>query len=248
MKSHLNGLTATVALVALIVMAGCSSSRMALQSDGRYAAMTPDERLEMFKADTAAWHSATFAGKLSLKSPVKESASIRVYMVRDSLIQVSLRRYGIEGGIIRATTDSVILYSKTDNFLTSTSLQELLGGTPVTLGDLQAAILGRYAPGIAAAGRYELAKGDIYPAALDYDGRSRLLLKYSRRKPDSALPGLVEAEITLPDPRSPKLKLSVAISQMTESDATLRPPRWQPSPKAEVVAFESLVNFLTQSI
>ncbi len=71
------------------------------------------------------------------------SASGRATLVRDSLIHISLRFFGMEIAQLRADRDSAWLIDKYHKIYTSVPLAKLTAASDMTLADVQELLLGR---------------------------------------------------------------------------------------------------------
>ncbi|MDE5608249.1 MAG: DUF4292 domain-containing protein [Muribaculaceae bacterium] len=101
------------------------------------------ERYDSLCADTLDWQTISFVGKLKMTSPENHSCSARFFMVKDSLIHISIRAYGVEGAVIRLTRDSVSIYNKVDKVIVETSMSRFFGNTGITIYDIQNIAMGR---------------------------------------------------------------------------------------------------------
>jgi hypothetical protein len=90
----------------------------------------------------AEWHDAYMPVKVKLNSPMSMSLSGRATIVRDSLVNVSMRVLGMEVAVVNMTPDSVVFVDKYHKYLFAERLQTLLGSHQLTLGDIQDIILG----------------------------------------------------------------------------------------------------------
>jgi len=119
-----------IILAAALTLAACSTSRKAA---GPASAQ---------QADTA-WHTLYAPVRLNLSSPVSIGASGRASMVRDSLVHISLRFFGMEVAQVRATADSAWVVDKYHKIYTAMPLDELTARTGISLADVQDILLGQ---------------------------------------------------------------------------------------------------------
>jgi hypothetical protein len=70
------------------------------------------------------------------------SLSGRATIVRDSLVNVSMRVLGMEVAVVNMTPDSVVFVDKYHKYLFAESLHSLMGSHNLSLGDIQDIILG----------------------------------------------------------------------------------------------------------
>lgn len=111
-------------------LGACSSSRRAA---------APAENVPV---DTA-WHSLYAPVKVNISSPMSLGASGRATMVRDSLLLLSLRFFGMEVAQVRADRDSAWLVDKYHKIYTSMPLDGLTASSGLTLADVQDLLLGQ---------------------------------------------------------------------------------------------------------
>lgn len=142
MKS--NGLKYSIYLVFVSLLVGCSAASTALRSDTDWNNRTLLQRYEALVADTCGWQTLSFSGKVKMTSPEKHSCTAKIFMVRDSLIHISFRAYGVEGAVVRIMSDSVSIYDKVDKVVMSTSIGKFFGESNISLYDVQLLILGRF--------------------------------------------------------------------------------------------------------
>lgn len=94
------------------------------------------------------WRDVYMPVKVSLKSPMSMSLSGRATMVRDSLINISLRFMGfVEVAEINITADSVVMLDKHNDYMFAEPLQAVMGSHNITVGQMQDIILGCAVPG-----------------------------------------------------------------------------------------------------
>lgn len=114
-------------LVITLLLAGCSRKTVGTAT-----------------SDTASqpWHTLYAPVRVALTSPTSLSASSRATFVRDSLIHLSVRVFGMEVAQFRATADSAWLVDKFHRTYTSAPLGTLSERYNISLGDIQALLLG----------------------------------------------------------------------------------------------------------
>ena len=122
-------------LAIALLAAACSTSRK--------AAGTTDT----VQADTA-WHTLYAPVKVNLSSPIAFGASGRATMVRDSLVHISMRFFGMEVAVLRATADSAWVVDKFHKIYSAMPLADLGARWGLTLGDVQDFLLGRADPAL----------------------------------------------------------------------------------------------------
>jgi hypothetical protein len=111
--------------VVAVMMTACHSSRNATT----YAA-------------GGTWHDVYMPVKVKLNSPSSMSLSGRATIVRDSLVNLSMRMLGIEVAVVNITPDSLMLVDKYHKYLFSESLQSVMGSHKISLGEIQDIMLG----------------------------------------------------------------------------------------------------------
>lgn len=89
------------------------------------------------------WHDLRIPVSIAIESPVILSVSGRATMVRDSLVDISMRVFGFEVASARVTPDSVFLVDKYHKYYFAEPLSQFLGGRDLSLGDIQNMLLGR---------------------------------------------------------------------------------------------------------
>lgn len=114
-------------LVITLILAGCSRKTVGTAA--------PDTA-------TQPWHTLYAPVRVALTSPTSISASSRATFVRDSLIHLSARVFGMEVAQFRATADSAWLVDKFHRTYTSLPLTALSERYNISLGDIQALLLG----------------------------------------------------------------------------------------------------------
>ncbi len=125
--------TLTVLIICLLVPS-CKTSRQAQSTTdaGQQVLTTGGE-----------WHDLRVPVKISLSSPMSISLSGRATMVRDSLINISLRVFGFEVAIANMTNDSVFLVDKHNKQYFAESLPDVMGSHKLTISQIQDLLLGR---------------------------------------------------------------------------------------------------------
>ncbi len=94
-------------------------------------------------AGTEQWHDVRLPVKVSLKSPMSMSLSGRATMVRDSVINISMRVFGMEVAVAHVNNDSVFFIDKHNKYYFAEPLQSVLGTHKMTVAQMQNLILGQ---------------------------------------------------------------------------------------------------------
>lgn len=123
----------------LIIICALAAALLGACSSARHAAAPAQAAAQ---ADTA-WHTLYAPVKLSLRQPMAFSASSRATMVRDSLIHLSVRVFGMEVAQVRATADSAWLVSRYHKVYTAVPLRSIASSSGLTLGHIQDLLLGQ---------------------------------------------------------------------------------------------------------
>lgn len=133
MKRRLTLSLATAAVMMTVLLAACRSHTAAPAASPQAAAAAAGD----------SWHDLRIPLKISIDSPASISASGRATMVRDSLVDISLRVFGFEVAMAHITADSVYLIDKYHKQYFAESLGTVMGSHPITVGQLQNMLLGR---------------------------------------------------------------------------------------------------------
>lgn len=118
------------------------------------------------------WHSAEFNGKIKLeKLPV--SPTVKMYMVRDSLLQVSVRVPLLgEVARIHLSTEELLMVNKMNKTYCQEDPDELFKVYPSLLADIQSIFLAR----VVILGQGELSGDNLSVVKVDEDGEGNWLL------------------------------------------------------------------------
>ncbi len=128
------------AIVTLIT--ACGSHRAALSPE-QLTGASVEERFDAMISSYKPWHSLSVPVKVELRSPSNLSLSGRAYMVRDSLVHISMRVLGFEVALLRVTCDSVYCIDKVHHLALIESLERIGSDSGITLGQIQSLMLGR---------------------------------------------------------------------------------------------------------
>ena len=136
---------AVVALAAAVsaIAPACSSSRNAASAAAGKQSSTKVTGNRPGKSDVKGeWSNVQMPVKVSLRSPARISLSGRATMVRDSAVNISMRVFGMEVGVINLTADSVWVVDKYHKFMFAESTRALLGRHEMSIGRIQQLMLG----------------------------------------------------------------------------------------------------------
>lgn len=89
------------------------------------------------------WHDLRVPVKVALRSPMNMSLSGRATMVRDSMVNISMRVFGMEVAVAHLTADSVFFVDKHNKYYFAEPLDALLGSHKMSVGRMQDIILGK---------------------------------------------------------------------------------------------------------
>lgn len=124
-QSFFSHITFILVLAMSVMMSSCHSTRsnVATLADG-------------------SWHDVYMPVKVKLNSPMSMSLSGRATIVRDSLVNISMRVLGMEVAVVNMTSDSLIMVDKYHKYLFAESLGKIMGSHKLSLGDIQDIMLG----------------------------------------------------------------------------------------------------------
>lgn len=109
----------------------------------------PEDTLAITMPEFFPWQTVNLQGKLKMKG-LPFSPTIKIFMQKDSLIDISIRAPFVgEAGRIEITPDSILAYNKMNKTYVSESIQGVRNFYPGGINDLQNLLLGRFfLPGI----------------------------------------------------------------------------------------------------
>ncbi len=128
----------------LAMVSSCKSSKETTSGTSAPATIsTPKAAVEAALATYSGWQYLSVPVKVEVTSPIKQSLSGRAYMVKDKSVYISMRFLGMEVATVYVTTDSVFATMKPGKYYLAEDLESVLADVPLTVGDVQSAILGR---------------------------------------------------------------------------------------------------------
>ena len=130
-------------VVIALLAAACGTHRRAVESQ-ETALSSVEDRFDRMIETYRPWHTVNVPVKVELRSPARLSLSGRASMVRDSLIHISMRVFGLEVAVLHATPDSVYCIDKVHKLVVAERLDGLTDRTGLTIGQLQQLLLGRF--------------------------------------------------------------------------------------------------------
>lgn len=139
-----------ILLPAMLLMAGCSSSRRQAMSptggnlSAPVAVAEVSQRISALAAgaDAMAWQSLSVPVSVKVHDSGLPKVSGTLTLVRDREIRLSLRFLGMEMGALSVTADSIRGYLKMQKLYLSESTADIAGGFPLTVGNLQSLLTG----------------------------------------------------------------------------------------------------------
>ncbi|MCM1356047.1 MAG: DUF4292 domain-containing protein [Staphylococcus sp.] len=135
-----------------LLTASCHSGRSASSGTsagyetGNASALGKAQLEQLFgslEGSYSGWEEMKVPVTLNLQSPKRFSVGGTMTMVRDRLINLSLRFFGMEVATVMVTTDSVYATYKLEKIYFAESIHDLFGGFPATVGNVQDLLLGR---------------------------------------------------------------------------------------------------------
>lgn len=142
MKTILNYLHYIAVAVMVALFTACGSHRKALTPE-QLATASVEDRFDAMVSSYKPWHSLSVPVKVELRSPSRLSLSGRAYMVKDSLVHVSMRVLGFEVAYMHVTRDSVYCVDKVHHLAVIEGIDRLSSNAGITLGQLQSLLIGR---------------------------------------------------------------------------------------------------------
>lgn len=128
MTKFRNFITILLGTLVILGTASCHSSRNATKTPSR---------------PVSEWHELQIPVRVSVKSPMSMSLSGRATMVRDSLINISMRVFGFEVAVVNITADSIFVVDKHNKYYFAEPLSSVMGSHQISVGQIQDLILGR---------------------------------------------------------------------------------------------------------
>lgn len=135
-----------ISAVAALLLTACGSSKK--QAQGAYPetpatqAVTTAPGNAAAAEDAATWSDVQMPVRVELSKPVSFSLSGRATMLRDSMIHISMRVFGMEVAVVNVTNDSVYLVDKFHKYYFAEPLKTVLGSHMMSVGAMQDIMLG----------------------------------------------------------------------------------------------------------
>ncbi len=187
------------AIVLLLLLPACSSSRRAGVKTGDYSESMPlQEKFRLLVDNYHEWECVEVPVKLSIKAPSTFSLSGKAYMKRGKDIMLSLRFMGLEVAMLYVDKDSIYVSDKVHKYYVAEKIGNVLSGCDVSVGDIQDFLIGR----AFTLGSGTLAYGQRKKVSLEDAGDCWLIIPrekaaagteygFSVRNADNSLAGLV---------------------------------------------------------
>ncbi len=160
-----------VALMTLIILAGCGAQRNAVSSKtgvghAEIKSIT-DARVGLRVAAESwrAWEYAKIPLTVNLQSPKSVSIGGTAWLERDKSVLISLKYFGFEIGCLHVTSDSIKVVDKMHKCFVALPVGSSLGGFPMTVANIQDLLLGR----AFVVGSDKLSSKDISDGDIDVD-------------------------------------------------------------------------------
>lgn len=129
-----------VAALVMTVFSSCGSTRKTAVNSGSYVS----GQISGIKAEVVPgeWQNVVMPVRITLRSPKNISFSGRATMIRDSVINLSMRVLGMEVASVNVTADSVWFADRFHKYVFSESTQRVLGSHQLTMGQMQDILFG----------------------------------------------------------------------------------------------------------
>lgn len=167
-----NCLKILLAVIVAGAIAGCRSQKGGAEGSGsREGVAVPantalNSRYTMLAESWKPWSDMEVGVKLSLNSPARLNASGKAWMKRGEWISISVRMLGFEVATLWIDRDSVVAVDKFHKKYVSEPTSRLLGGSDVTIEEMQDVLTGRaFIVGRGTASVADRAKFDFKQAA-----------------------------------------------------------------------------------
>ncbi len=127
----------------VMLVTACGSHRETAPSMPVVATGDLNKRFAGMVESYGGWNAMSTNVKLNIESPIKFSLSGKGYMVKDSLIHVSMRVLGMELGVCHVTRDTIYFLDKLHKVAVVEPMSKLTTQYGITVGTLQSILLGR---------------------------------------------------------------------------------------------------------
>lgn len=141
-----------ITFISVLILASCGSGKRAITPVTGYEGLDPEAHLsqkqlkDLFKSlqdSYGVWSDVKIPVRLRIENPKPFSVSGTMTMVAGQSIGLSLRVFGMEVAQLSVTTDSIYALYKMDKLYFAEDISGFMGDFPVTVGNIQALLLGR---------------------------------------------------------------------------------------------------------
>lgn len=163
MKKFLAKILILNAIIPMIALSSCHSSKQAAAASGNTSTSTSTStsistsgsvisnsgatslpgRYKRLTGSWKSWNELEMGMKVQLTSPSRLNASGKAYMKRNEWISISIRMIGFEVATLWADKDSIVAVDKFHKKYVSVPTASVLGKSGITLANLQDMLLGR---------------------------------------------------------------------------------------------------------
>lgn len=142
MKLKKNILFLAVAAAMMAVMTSCGSQRNTVVAPQNIAGSGTGSVSASGNTEVTDWYNLYIPARVVVKTQKSLSLPARVTMVRDSVINISMRMLGMEVAAVQITPDSVWVVDKFHKYVFSDDTRQLLGKYDISMGQIQNLLLG----------------------------------------------------------------------------------------------------------
>lgn len=142
MKLKKNIFFLAVAAAMMAVMTSCGSQRNTAVAPQNIAGSGTGSVSASGNTEVTDWYNLYIPARVVVKTQKSLSLPARVTMVRDSVINISMRMLGMEVAAVQITPDSVWVVDKFHKYVFSDDTRQLLGKYDISMGQIQNLLLG----------------------------------------------------------------------------------------------------------
>lgn len=126
----------------MAVMTSCGSQRNTAVASQNIAGSGTGSVSASGNTEVTDWYNLYIPARVVVKTQKSLSLPARVTMVRDSVINISMRMLGMEVAAVQITPDSVWVVDKFHKYVFSDDTRQLLGKYDISMGQIQNLLLG----------------------------------------------------------------------------------------------------------
>lgn len=126
----------------MAVMTSCGSQRNTAVAPQNIAGSGTGSVSASGNTEVTDWYNLYIPARVVVKTQKSLSLPARVTMVRDSVINISMRMLGMEVAAVQITPDSVWVVDKFHKYVFSDDTRQLLGKYDISMGQIQNLLLG----------------------------------------------------------------------------------------------------------